>query len=273
MATAPLHILFSAAGAGALRQALASTRRTDEVICLDDNLSLGPIETFNPEVRMRWLATACRMNIDDWSWLPTAALTFWSRASSRTHRPIVWFTRNSAKEFAGFAAYLDQLGDRPFTAVDGTDIRIWVKHEAGQAEKTIMSLGELSPDRMQALIDTDRPIGALQLQKFGDIWATLQKDGALLRVVNGDELTSVRIDFFDHALLAACTVEWQRAVRVIATAMFTQVAGRLHMVDEMLLCARMVELLERGRLETREDTDGWPGDRVMREAHLRLVKV
>ena len=269
MATTPLHILFSAAGAGALRQALGGRGRTDEVICLDDNLSFGPIDTLDPEVRMRWLATACRLSADDWKWLSPAACTFWSRASSGTHRPIVWFTRNSAREFAGFLAYLEQVGDQPFTIVDGTDLKVRVRHKAGQARESILSFGELNPDQMQVLLDTDRTVPVQQLRRLRGLWAALRKDGALLRVVAGDELTSVPIDFFDDALLAACTVDWQRAARVIATTMLSVISGRLHAVDEMLLCARVIVLLENGRLETRDNTDGWPGDRLMREAHLR----
>ena len=86
----------------------------------------------------------------------------------------------------------------------------------------------------------------------------------------GDDLASVPLGFFDDALLRACTSRWQRAIRVIATAMFSTVAGRLHGVDDMLLCARMVALLDSGVLETRETVQGWPGDRIMREAYLRL---
>jgi hypothetical protein len=88
-----------------------------------------------------------------------------------------------------------------------------------------------------------------------------------MRVVAGNDLTSVPLDFFDQSLLSACTLDWQRAVRVIATAMFSNVAGRLHTVDEMLLCSRIMAIIE----ETRENIHGWPGDRLMREAHLRSI--
>jgi hypothetical protein len=270
MTTTPLHILFSASGAGALRQALAGSKRAEEVICLHDNLSFGPIDTLDPAARMKWLAAACRLRDDDWSWLPDDTLMFWSRALSSTDRPIVWFTRNSAKEFAGFLAYLDQVGQQRFTVVDGANLKVPVRQETGLHDESVLSFGELRVDQMRALLDTDQPLAAQQVTTFRDRWAALRGDAALLRVVTGSELTSAPIDFFDEALLSSCTSDWQRAIRVIATAMLSTISGQLHQVDEMLLCSRILALLERGLLEIRENATERPGDQLMREAHIRL---
>jgi hypothetical protein len=270
MAAVPLHILFSAAGAGALRQALVRNNRSDEVICLHDDLSFGPIDSLDPDARIRWLSRVCRLTSADWSWFADDWRMFWSHASSTARRRVVWSTRSSAREFAGFLAYLGELGDRPFTVVDGTNLTVPVERQGGRGDETLMSFGELGTDRMYSLLNTDRPLGTEQIMAFRDRWATLREEGALLRVVVGNDLTSVPLDFFDQSLLSTCTLDWQRAIRVIATAMFSTVADRLHAVDEMLLCSRMMALIESGRLEMREDIQGWPGDWLMREANLRL---
>jgi hypothetical protein len=268
---APLHILFSAAAAGALRQALASIERNDEVICLHDNLSVGPVDTLDPDMRLRWLATACRLQTDEWNWFPDEVRQFWSRAVSDSRVRVLWFTRNSARELAGLVAFLDRSGAGSFTVADGTDCKVRVKGGSGSAESPILSLGELAPNQIQTLLDTDRPLSAERLEAFRERWAALRSDGALLRVVLGaGELSSVPIEFFDDALLSACTCEWQRASRVIGTAMFSTVAGRLHAVDDLFLCSRLLALLERGLLEAREDTGEWSGDRIMQQAHVRL---
>jgi hypothetical protein len=265
---AALHILFSAAGAGALRQALARNNCSDEVICLHDDLSFGPIDSLDPDTRIRWLSRVCRLTPADWSWFADDSRMFWSHASTTAGRRVVWSTRTSAREFAGFLAYLDELGDRPFTMIDGTNLTVPV--QGGREDESLMSFGELGSARMYSLLNTDRPLGTEQIMAFRARWATLREEGALLRVVAGSDLTSVPLDFFDQALLSVCNLDWQRAIRVIATAMFSNVAGRLHAVDEMLLCSRVMALIESGLLETREDVQGWAGDRLMREAHLRL---
>jgi hypothetical protein len=265
-----LHMLFSAAAAGTLRQAVARSGRPDEVIGLPDNLSFGPIDSLDSDERMQWLVESCRLAPDEWDWLPVDTRAFWSRAALPATRRVVWMTRNSAREFAGFLACMHRFASEAFTIVDGTYHRVRVQQGSDPGVDSLMGFGELGIERMQSLLDSEQPLDPAMAAAYSDRWAELRSERALLRVVAGEGIASVPIGFFDRSLLAASAAEWRRAIRIVATTMFSRVNGRLHAVDDMLLCSRILVLIESGRLETRETVAGWSGDRVMREAHLRL---
>ncbi|MGO9359798.1 MAG: DUF1835 domain-containing protein [Xanthobacteraceae bacterium] len=52
-----LHVVFTAAGAESLRAALKTEGRKERVVCLLDDLSFGPINPPDPDVRKTWVET------------------------------------------------------------------------------------------------------------------------------------------------------------------------------------------------------------------------
>src|SRR5476649_1972926 len=102
-----LHVAPGYSARGSLIQALQGAGLDDEVIGFPDDLSCGPIDTDDSQQRAAW-------------WPPYYADqdfehigVFWERLTTSEERLVLWFSRNSAREFAGFLAWADRLGDRP----------------------------------------------------------------------------------------------------------------------------------------------------------------
>jgi len=65
-----LHILFSVSAAGTLHHALKKAGSGDEVIAFPDFLSYGPIDSLDPEDRLRALVREGLATFEEWDWLP-----------------------------------------------------------------------------------------------------------------------------------------------------------------------------------------------------------
>src|SRR5690242_9028483 len=112
-----LHVVFTPSGAATLRQALKTLGRSDSVAAAFDDLSFGPIDPLDLPSRRAWIESEL-----GWADYDIGAETnkFQREAFALDRRKIAWFSRRSAKEYAGFLAWLWQMEDAPCEVIDLT---------------------------------------------------------------------------------------------------------------------------------------------------------
>ena len=122
-----LHVVFTPSGAATLRQALKTLGRSDSVAAAFDDLSFGPIDPLDLPSRRAWIESEL-----GWADYDIGAETnkFQREAFALDRRKIAWFSRRSAKEYAGFLAWLWQMEDAPCEVIDLTHAH----REAGSGE-------------------------------------------------------------------------------------------------------------------------------------------
>ena len=258
MSEATLHIVIGDSAGGSLRQALKAAGQKAQVIAICDDLSFGPIDPPNPELRATWAERELGFTNDEGRWLAEAA-AFWASALSASGRRMIWVARRSAYEYAGFLELLWRLGDKPCEVVDLTDIEIdW----RDGTRSPLRGTGELHADhiRENALWDRAAPLAPAARERYREMWRKLRAENAPFRIVADQDLVSAPISFFDELLLSCTGTEWQKTACVIGEAIAKYEAS----VGDLVLLGRIRALVAAGSLEARGDLS------AMRSSELRL---
>jgi Protein of unknown function/Domain of unknown function (DUF1835) len=269
-----LHIVFTLGGASSLREALRTEGRKERVVCLLDDLSFGPIDPPDPDVRKAWVETElgftgwpdtpegsfpwATTETGDVSWDGLGATTrkFWSEALSDRARKVVWMTRRSAKEYTGFLAWLWQLGDAPCEIVDLTECSVSDYRHYRPDQGLIPQLRVVSLDRMwpesivgNRLLDRAAPLQASDRSRYRELWRQLRTENAPFRVVGREGLISAPISAFDETLMSRAVGNWRKVALIVGQVVSAQDDVDLCQCDNMVLAARIDALVERGALE------------------------
>ena len=239
--------------------------RDDQVITTFDDLSFGPIDPGDSSSRAKWVET--ELGQTGWNDGASSPERLWDEARLTDNRKIAWLTRRSAMEYAGFLNWLWRLGDER-CEVDLTDVKIPRRAEHGLPDLAI-SLGMLHPDLIceNRLWDLARPLEANARSGYLDLWRQLRSESAPLRVVDGGELVSAPISFFDSTLMSFLADDWQKVTRVVGEALACQMDDCIFQTGDILLAARVNALAESGRLEVKGKS---PLD--MRFSEVRIAK-
>jgi hypothetical protein len=247
-----LHIAPGDSAGGSLLQAIRDAGRDDEVLRFRDDLSCGPIDPYEPEVRAVWWAAYCY----DASEVGAAHRTFWDRVAATDDRLVVWFSQHSARELAFFLAWADQLGERTYDIIDVTGRRLPFRERDGSValSRPIRSVSMVSSYALESLLGKEQPVTAQERDKNSRHWRRLQSENAPFRIATETGLVSTTIDHFDPWLLAQATSEWQAVRRVVAAAMILNSEPFLQVYDVMLR-TRVVALVDEGKLLA--DGDPW----------------
>ena len=86
-------------------------------------------------------------------------------------------------------------------------------------------------------------------------------------MVDGGELVSAPISFFDSTLMSFLADDWQKVTRVVGEALACQMDDCIFQTGDILLAARVNALAESGRLEVKGKS---PLD--MRFSEVRIAK-
>lgn len=213
MAAAVLHIVFTEAGAEALRAALALAGRDETVIALADDLAAGSIDA---EARFE--------------------TPFWREALAPGPRRVVWTDRRVARQYAGLMAFVALAGDADFEIIDLT--------HAGAAP-----LDRLEAEVVAGLLDRAAPLSEPARCDLVDDWRDLRAENAPLRVVEAGRLTSAPADCFDEAILDQCSPYWMRMALVMEMVLSAQGWRGVWNTGRPWLAARIDALIADGRLE------------------------
>jgi len=248
-----LHIAIGHAAGGTLRQA-GLAREGGKIIAFPDDLSYGPIDPPDAALRVAWVGRELGSRSDD-AGLAGVLETFWAAALAAPGRRVVWFSRRSASDYAGFLECLWRFGETPCEAIDLTDVTL-------PQRLPVFGLGELSPDQVHAsaLWARAAPIPAALGDRYRAMWRRLRAENAPFRVVKNLALVSAPITVFDDVLLACAGAKWRKSARVVGEALASSHVG------DLVLFGRLRRLVEAGTLEGRGDFS------EMRASEVRLPK-
>ena len=269
MSSGKIHILFHSSAAGTLRAVLDEAGSHDQVICLWDNLSHGPIESLDPVARYEALVDEGLAESDDRPWLTSDSARFWKQCDETRRERILWVTRRSPPEMSGFLAYLQGFGDQPCWIVDVEAAEDRLKRRNGEPYGPVYGTGELADDNIRALLDRARPLTSDEAASAGRLWEQLVRENAPLRIPGGEGLVSAPATLVDDRLLSECSAEWKPTVRVLANTLGHLPEERGFALDQVFLEWRIDALLAQGALESRENAGQAKSSRFWRKAWIR----
>jgi hypothetical protein len=270
-----LHVVFSDSAAGLLRRALRSAERTEQVLSFPDNLSFGPINPPDCQIRIEWMKQYLGCSSHDWDWLRAATSEFWSSALSASERLTVWTSRRTTLEYSGFLEWVCRCDDRIYTVVDLTNAVTESRRPDGTlGQDQVVSLALLNPDQVQILSFLDRaaPLPAVARDDYRQMWDQLRAENAPLRIIRGARLQSAPITAFDELLLSSADERWLKTARVIGKAMAESWDDDGIQVDDLVLGARVQALVEAGHLDGRGDLSDWHHSEVRLPLASRAAK-
>jgi hypothetical protein len=103
------------------------------------------------------------------------------------------------------------------------------------------------------LFDKAAPITEEQKGTFRALWSKLRAENAPFRVVDDKGINSAPLTFFDDLVRSCVIQEWRKAARVIGEALSKDWESGYHQVGDLVLFARLQNLVELGRVESRGD--------------------
>ena len=244
-----LHIVFGAYGAKTLRKDIHVMSRPDDVVSFDDDLSYGPLESFDPLARCAWARREFRLPPHERArFVKTDA--FWEAALSTSRRRIVWMTRHYCDEYAGFLEFVSRLDDdSPCEVVDLTELQIESRLPGHRIVRRLPSLGNLHPWQIlqNQLWDTTTPLAPETRRRHRKIWHKLRTENAPLRVLKNRRFISAPITFFDERLLSYCDIRLRKGAYVISKVMSELTDEKIN-ISWDVLAGRLRKLVEEGRL-------------------------
>ena len=251
MTPAVLHVVFTSSGASILREALEDAGRADQVISLFDCLSFGPINPPDMSLRSKWVEN--ELGRTGWDAVDLDTDAFWHNSLSSGRRKIAWLSRRSAMEYAGFLEWLWRMDDAPCEVVDLSEFKISYRTERGppRPPALAMSLGMVNSGTIcrEKLWDLAEPLQAGERERYRNLWQRLRSENAPLRVIEGGELVSALISFFDAQLMSCATNDWQKTARIVGHILGGEMDDDVIQVGDLVLAARIDALVASGRLE------------------------
>lgn len=181
--------------------------------------------------------------------------SFWERVAATEDRLVVWFSRYAAREFAFFLSWVQRLGDRFYSIIDITGRLLPYRQRDGTVVPTpFPALGVVPEYALQSLFGSEQSMSAQVRDGYRRDWQRLRTENAPFRVVTEAGLASAPADYFDSALLAQASPEWQPIRRVVGNAMVLS-SEPYFQVGDLMLLTRVVALVESGKLVA--DDDPW----------------
>jgi hypothetical protein len=247
-----VHYVFTPSGYGTLVRALRSAGRNDPVVVTSHGLNAGPIDPSDPSARARWLEDELGL-VDRKG--AARSKRVWDESLFPGHRKIAWLTRRSALEYAGFLDWLWHRGDTPCDLVDLSDAKISYPREDGSTPEKVspISLALLNPDTIahNRLWDLAEPLQTTERLRYRKLWDQLLLENAPLRILDGEKLVSAPITFFDEMLMSLVTEDWQKAARIVGTAMALEIDEDIIQTGDVFLSSRLNAMAKDARLEIR----------------------
>jgi len=244
MSEPKLHVMFSPSAAATLRQALSETDRQDEVVCLFDNFSFGPIASDDADTRIRWVEE--HLGYSEADEITGQSASFLEVFENRKLPVTAWLSTNHAMIYAGFLWWLSHIREVPVFVIEADDLNI------------------TNSEGMAKLLDQEILLSAEMSQFYQILWKKLRIENAPLRVINGGEMVSAQMDYFDSHLLSHATSEWQKMSRIVGHTMGDFFDAGIYQTGDLVLGARLADLAEASKLE-------WRGDLShMQRCELRL---
>lgn len=231
MALSPLHIVFNPSAAFSLREALKETGQRTRVISLFDDLSYGPIDPPDPAARAAWIER--KLGYTDLDDMFRRDAEFWALSLAPGRRKIVWVSRRSAPEYAGFLEWISRAGDLDFEVIDVTDTA-----PMGFGCITTRSIVD------GRLWEQVRLMTPAARARHRERWRQLRTENAPLRLIRNRRLVSAPLTAYDALLFSLTNNRWRKVARIVGDAMTRFQARGLMQAGDLLLSARIRALVD-----------------------------
>ena len=257
----PLHVVFASTAAGTLQRALDALHRRDAIVCLADDLSIGPIDGAGS--RAAWLQSS--HDLETAKRIADNRVVVVETSNANRISPVVWMSSVDARSYAGFLWWLAQVGDKSCRVIDVSRRQNESGLLADPALEPATSPSALPPAVMAAFIDNAVALDAHARAEYMARWNLLALENAPLRIVDRyGALVSAPITQFDALLLAQTTTAWQPGPDIIGIVLAAFQAGGVDQVGDAFLFHRIRELAASGALEARGNIG------ILRQVEVRL---
>jgi hypothetical protein len=220
------------------------------VLAFRDDLSCGPIDPYEPSARAAWW-----VQFYDEMDVHRTTSVFWVRVAATEDRLVVWFSRHAASEFAFFLAWVDRLGERPYSVIDVTGRPLsWKRRDGTVVSAPSQAVSVIPEYALKSLLGSEQSMSVELRERYRGDWQRLRTENAPFRIATDAGLVSASVDHFDPQLLAEASPEWQSIRRVVGSAMVLN-SEPYFQVGDLMLLTRVVALVESGRLVA--DGDPW----------------
>ncbi len=242
-----IHVAFGRSRAETICDALRSLGCKERVIGLPNDLSLGPIDPPDPDVRQKWIRSTLRCKPHD---AMRETEEPWTEATSSAVYPIYWVCMNDAFEQASFLEFAHRMTGRLFDIVDATGLDFVTARHVG----TPWSLGLMAPEDIVAsgVYDRRRSLSLAEIAAASDRWSRLRQENAPLRIVKDGILVSVPLTYFDTVLIDQAVTDWEVAARLIGrtlSSLASDINPPARSASDILLFGRVLALGESGALD------------------------
>lgn len=258
-----LHIVFGDSAAGTIKQALHGCDSAS-IVSLGDDLSWGPIDG-DLDARVRYLDAEAPMPFS-WSWLCEAHEEFWQQMAEPSDERLIWVSLSNPSEQAGYLAYLQRFAATP-AAVIRPDRHI-PPHPAHGAP---LSSGSLSVEEIANVLEHASRSNVADDKHLSRRWNELQREAALLRIVEDGALVSAPVDHYDPVLLNHAPSEWTDVARVVGSALGAAFDQQSY-VNSDFLFSRVPHLVASGAFECEGELLGWTEECRRAPAKVRRAR-
>ncbi len=260
MSAATLHVVFSDSAAALLRPALRKVDRWGRVLTFPDDLGFGPIDPPDPQARLFWMKQQLGAFAEGWDRLPAKANAFWSIALAPPGRVVVWVSRRTVMEYAGFLEWIWRLGQQAYSVVDLTDVETeWRVPDGTIRTDRVTSLGLLEPDQIEInrFLSRAWPLPAALRERYLRMWRQLREENSALRIIRGERLQSAPLWHFDQIVLSCASAQWLTVARVVGQALVEAWDDEGVQTCDVVLAGRTRALVDAGQLEYHGDLADW----------------
>ncbi|WAI00529.1 DUF3658 domain-containing protein [Methanogenium organophilum] len=256
MHTGTQHITFSESGRGTVRHALKDTDCT--VISLPDDLGIGPIFPYDSDTRIDFFRGLCPEDefVKYAGEMKTLSETFWQSVSEAYEKRVVWFSRRSVMEYAGFLEFLSRQDD--LSRIEIVDLTDGISVDdvdiyGGKPYRIVTdAIGAMRPEWIVAAVSTARLLREDEVAYYRAVWERLQEENACLRTLWRGQLYSAEEDIYDAFICNHVTDVWAPAARVVGEVL-GQLSDEYHQTGDIYIYSRLLHLADMGKVTCRGD--------------------
>jgi hypothetical protein len=195
-------------------------------------------------------------DLTDEEWPIDQVEAFWDEALATPARRVVWVSKRSAPDYAGFLEFVWRLGDAPCDIIEFDRQEIAYRARDGTLRRNlVLVLGELAPEHFEVTRYWERakPFDAAGREHYRANWTRLRDENAPLRILDASGMISVPINYFDDLLISCVIGRWRKSARVLGEALVHFIDGPFYQVGFFVLLARLRALAAAGKLESQGD--------------------
>lgn len=240
------HVTFTQSTAYWLRLALCESGCDEEILTAPYGLDVGPISVEDDEVRARWMqGVMAKVGREQADQKPSCSSQSLRNSSSED---LLWVSRFSSAEYAGFLWWLSHAGDAPMSIT----------------EIETLDSSSINAGSIDRLLARATPVTVSQRASYKAQWGKLRHENAPMRVMKEGALVSVGEDYFDGLLTGLCKTDWTPSAKIVGRVFDEFSRSGVFQASDLTLQARLVRLASDGKLEARGDSNN------MRAYEVRL---